>query len=121
MLGIVNVLSLFSGIGGLDLGLQRAGMTIAGQVEIDPWCRQILAKHWPEVPRHDDVRTAAAWWLRLLADAEVCGRDDPRIHRRLLASRHVPGRHPVDACGRVRPPARSQATTPHPTDKEKFQ
>jgi DNA (cytosine-5)-methyltransferase 1 len=58
----VNVLSLFSGIGGLDLGLQRAGMTIAGQVEIDPWCRKILAKHWPEVPRHDDVRTATDWW-----------------------------------------------------------
>jgi DNA (cytosine-5)-methyltransferase 1 len=58
----VNVLSLFSGIGGLDLGLQRAGMTIAGQVEIDPWCRKILAKHWPEVPRHDDVRTCAGWW-----------------------------------------------------------
>src|SRR5258708_33271428 len=37
-------------------------MTITGQVEIDPWCRSILARHWPEVPRHDDVRTAAGWW-----------------------------------------------------------
>jgi DNA (cytosine-5)-methyltransferase 1 len=45
------------------LGLERAGMTVVGQVEIDPFCQQVLAKHWPEVPRHDDVRTAANWWL----------------------------------------------------------
>jgi DNA (cytosine-5)-methyltransferase 1 len=39
-----SVLDLFAGIGGLSLGLERAGFTIAGQVEIDPWCRSILAK-----------------------------------------------------------------------------
>ena len=69
----MNVLSLFSGIGGLDLGLERAGMTVVGQVEIDPWCRKVLAKHWPEVPRHDDVRTAAGWWGDRAAPDLVCG------------------------------------------------
>jgi DNA (cytosine-5)-methyltransferase 1 len=58
----MNVLSLFAGIGGIELGLQRAGFDVVGQVEIDAWCRDVLAKHWPEVPKHDDVRTAPAWW-----------------------------------------------------------
>jgi DNA (cytosine-5)-methyltransferase 1 len=59
---LLNVLSLFAGIGGLELGLERAGMTVVGQVERDPYCQQVLAEHWPEVPKHDDVRTAVAWW-----------------------------------------------------------
>ena len=53
----MKVGSLFSGIGGIDLGLERAGMTIAWQVEKDAWCRKILTKHWPEVPKYDDVQT----------------------------------------------------------------
>jgi len=69
----MTVLSLFSGIGGLDLGLERAGMTVVGQVEIDPWCRRVLAKHWPEVPRHDDVRTAARWWGERPVPDLICG------------------------------------------------
>ena len=57
------MLELFAGIGGLSLGLERAGLHVVGQVEIDPWCRTVLERHWPGVPRHDDVRTALAWWL----------------------------------------------------------
>jgi len=49
--------SLFAGIGGFDLGFERAGFRCAWQVEIDPFCQRVLAKHWPHVRRWDDVRT----------------------------------------------------------------
>lgn len=54
--------SLFSGVGLLDLGVEKAfedagiPLQCAWQCEWDPWCRRVLAKHWPEVVRYDDVR-----------------------------------------------------------------
>lgn len=67
----LTVGSLFSGIGGLDLGLERAGMTVRWQVEIDPWCRRVLAKHWPDVTRYADIKTID--WKEVKPVDLVCG------------------------------------------------
>jgi DNA (cytosine-5)-methyltransferase 1 len=53
----MKVLSLFSGVGGFDLGLERAGMETVFQCEWDKHAVKILEKHWPHVPRWDDVST----------------------------------------------------------------
>jgi DNA (cytosine-5)-methyltransferase 1 len=66
----MTVGSLFSGIGGFDLGFERAGFAITWQVEIDPFCRAVLAKHWPSVRRYDDVRTVGS---DLRAVDVICG------------------------------------------------
>lgn len=52
----MNFISLFSGIGGLDLGLERTGMKCIAQVEIDEFCQKILNKHWPDVQKFRDIR-----------------------------------------------------------------
>lgn len=52
-------LSVFTGIGGFDLGLERSGWRCAGQIEVDPFCTRVLARHWPNVPRWGDVRSVA--------------------------------------------------------------
>ncbi|MHB8961986.1 MAG: DNA cytosine methyltransferase [Saccharofermentanales bacterium] len=49
--------SLFSGIGGFDLAFENAGMSCAWQCEIDQKASAVLANHWPEVKRYEDVRT----------------------------------------------------------------
>jgi len=49
--------SLFTGVGGFDLGFERAGMKCEWQVEFDKNCQNILRKHWSETELFDDVRT----------------------------------------------------------------
>ena len=51
----LTVGSLFSGIGGLDLGFERAGFNIAWQCEKDSYCQKVLNKHWPNTPCYDNI------------------------------------------------------------------
>ncbi len=52
----MTVLDLFSGIGGFSLGLERVGMRTIAFCEIDPFCRKVLKKHWPDVPIFKDIK-----------------------------------------------------------------
>jgi DNA (cytosine-5)-methyltransferase 1 len=51
----LKVASFFAGIGGFDLGLERAGMEVVFQCEKHPFCQKILKKHWPKVPLNSNI------------------------------------------------------------------
>lgn len=67
----LTVGSLFSGIGGLDLGLERAGMKVIWQSEIDSYATRVLKKHWPEVPNHGDIKRIQ--WGDIVRPDVICG------------------------------------------------
>jgi DNA (cytosine-5)-methyltransferase 1 len=64
--------SLFSGVGGLELGLEQAGLgPVLWQCELSPECRQVLQQHWPNATRFDDVKTISA--AKLATVDVICG------------------------------------------------
>lgn len=64
--------SLFAGIGGIELGLEWAGLgPVVWQVEKDPFCRDVLARHWPGVERHEDVEKCGK--ANLASVGIICG------------------------------------------------
>lgn len=60
----MTVGSLFAGIGGFDLGFERAGYEIVWQVEIDEYCRRVLGRHFPRAERLGDIRECGAHNLK---------------------------------------------------------
>jgi DNA (cytosine-5)-methyltransferase 1 len=58
--GALTVASFFAGIGGFDLGFERAGMRTVWQCEVKDFCLDILEQHWPHVPRAFDIRKVEA-------------------------------------------------------------
>jgi len=71
---VVNftVLDLFSGIGGFSLGLERAGMETVAFCENDKFCQKVLAKHWPDIPIHENIEELDGRQYRGTVDL-VCG------------------------------------------------
>ena len=53
----MKVGSLFSGVGGIDLAFERAGFTVAWQVEWNKDAQSVLRRHWPHVPLYGDITT----------------------------------------------------------------
>ncbi len=54
-----SVASFFSGIGGIELGFERAGFHTVFQCEVKPFCNHVLENHWPDLARHTDIRNVS--------------------------------------------------------------
>lgn len=115
--------SLFSGAGGLDLGLERAGLRCLWRCESDPDARKVLARHWPDDPLYDDARTLDG--RRIERPDLLCGGDPCQansragaVHRR---RRESPADHFLRLADEIRPrlvlrenPAAVRADAPWP-------
>ncbi len=105
MKGDWTVGSAFSGIGGLDLGLEQAGMKTIWQIENNRHCLKVLKEHFPEAKRYGDIRTAVNGRLRSVG--VICGGDPCPARSRAKASKE--SRHPdlsgylLALAGRCRP------------------
>ncbi len=88
-------LDLMSGIGGFALAARWAGYDTIGFCEIDPFCRRVLGKHWPNRPIHDDIRTLTGDAIRgWIGEAVGVGH---KTDSDSLGQRHVPN-GPSEAC-----------------------
>jgi DNA (cytosine-5)-methyltransferase 1 len=118
----LTVGSLFSGIGGLDLGARRVGMTIEWQVENDKRCQQVLWRHFPECPKYDDIRD----FISLTCSPVACilGGDPCPCHSR--ARSNGPSVHPdlsgyfLAVVGRYGPQWVVRENVPTPTTGREF-
>ena len=74
----MKVLSLFSGVGGFDMGLEAAGFETIFQCEWDKHCTKVLEKHWPNVPKWGDVSTlTGAYVLEMAGPPDVVAWGSP--------------------------------------------
>lgn len=85
--------SLFAGIGGFDLGFERAGLRVAWQVEINKYCQRVLKKHWPDCGRWDDIRTfppppVTDWRVDIICGGFPCQDISVAGNRRGIHGRH---------------------------------
>lgn len=97
--------SLFSGLGGMDLGLTRAGMECIWQCEKDRWSRSILEQHWPDIIRYEDVRTLDGSRVRrpdLLCGGDPC-QGNSKARGRRVADGDGPADHFIRLAGEIRP------------------